>query len=114
MTEYQTTERQRFARAYLSSSGEEPSESEVAELVESAERYSLANHLFWGLWGLISAYVNKIEFDYKEYARQRFQQYWLKKPIILGISDAPLVSEDDETGTSICTLDNPRFPTRLT
>ncbi|KAL8166913.1 hypothetical protein V2J09_008412 [Rumex salicifolius] len=98
MTEYQTTERQRFARAYLSSSGEEPSESEVAELVESAERYSLANHLFWGLWGLISAYVNKIEFDYKEYARQRFQQYWLKKPIILGISEAPLVTEDDETG----------------
>ncbi|KAL8166918.1 hypothetical protein V2J09_008417 [Rumex salicifolius] len=91
-------ERQRFARAYLSSSGEEPSESEVAELVESAERYLLANHLFWGLWGLISAYVNKIEFDYKEYARQRFQQYWLKKPIILGISEAPLVTEDDETG----------------
>ncbi|KAL8166892.1 hypothetical protein V2J09_008391 [Rumex salicifolius] len=89
-------ERQRFARAYLSSSGEEPSESEVAELVESAERYSLANHLFWGLWGLISVYINKIEFDYKEYARQRFQQYWLKKPIILGISEAP--SEDDETG----------------
>ncbi|KAL8166885.1 hypothetical protein V2J09_008384 [Rumex salicifolius] len=89
-------ERQRFARAYLSSSGEEPSESEVAELVESAERYSLANHLFWGLWGLISAYINKIEFDYKEYARQRFQQYWLKKPIILGISEAPLDKGEEQ------------------
>ncbi|KAL8159935.1 hypothetical protein V2J09_001472 [Rumex salicifolius] len=84
-------ERRRFARAYLSSSGEEPSEYEVEELVESAEKYSLANHLFWGLWGLISAYVNKIEFDYKDYARQRFKQYWIKKPIVLGISEASVV-----------------------
>ena len=34
--------------------GEEASESEVDELVESVEKYTLANHLFWGLWGLIS------------------------------------------------------------
>lgn len=89
-------ERRRFIRAYLSSSGEEPCESEVEDLVQDAERYSLANHLFWGLWGIISAYVNKIEFDYMEYARQRFRQYHLRKPQLLGPSLVPL--NDDENG----------------
>lgn len=31
----------------------------------------------------MQAYVSHIEFDYKEYARQRFEQYWLRKPAIL-------------------------------
>jgi choline/ethanolamine kinase len=77
-------ERERFVRAYLSSTGNEPSDSDVESLVKMAEKYTLANHLFWGLWGIISAYVNNIDFDYMEYARQRFQQYRLKKPQILG------------------------------
>ncbi|KAL1540584.1 casein kinase (serine/threonine/tyrosine protein kinase), variant 2 [Salvia divinorum] len=74
-------ERKRFIRKYLSSS--EASETSVDQLADDVERYTLANHLFWGLWGLISAYVSHIEFDYKEYARQRFEQYWLRKLAIL-------------------------------
>ncbi|XP_057423813.1 probable choline kinase 1 isoform X3 [Lotus japonicus] len=76
-------ERQRFIRIYLSSQGKKPNNAKVIQLVNAAEKYTLANHLFWGLWGLISSYVNKIDFDYKEYARQRFQQYWLRKPTLL-------------------------------
>ncbi|KAL3504591.1 hypothetical protein ACH5RR_034432 [Cinchona calisaya] len=83
-------ERQRFIRAYLSCGGHEPTDVEVKQLAEDAEKYTLANHLFWGLWGIISEYVNTIDFDYLEYARQRFQQYWLKKPKILVISGDPL------------------------
>ncbi|XP_031127427.1 probable choline kinase 3 [Ipomoea triloba] len=73
-------ERRRFVHSYLSSAGHEPRDSEVKQLVDDAEKYILPNHLFWGLWGIISGYVNSIDFDYKEYARQRFCQYWLKKP----------------------------------
>ncbi|XAR48637.1 Ethanolamine kinase [Bertholletia excelsa] len=77
-------ERRRFARIYLCSGGKHPSETEVEQLVEDADKYTLASHLFWGLWGIISGSVNgSIEFDYKEYARQRFQQYWLRKPQLL-------------------------------
>jgi len=36
---------------------------------------------------LMQSYVNKIDFDYKEYARQRFQQYWLRKANLL---DSPV------------------------
>ncbi|CAN0928333.1 Probable choline kinase 2 [Linum grandiflorum] len=72
-------ERCRFIRAYL----DEPTEEEVMQLAECVEKYTLANHLFWGLWGIISRYVNQIDFDYLEYARQRFDQYWLRKPALL-------------------------------
>lgn len=79
-------DRQRFIKTYLSSAEKQPSETEVNQLVDDAEKYTLANHIFWGLWGLISAYVNKIDFDYKEYARQRFWQYWVKKQELLSSS----------------------------
>ncbi|GLJ18066.1 hypothetical protein SUGI_0318740 [Cryptomeria japonica] len=72
-------ERQRFVRAYLSSYGEEVNDSEVEQLLEDAEMYVLANHILWGLWGIISDHVNDIDFDYIDYARQRFQQYNLLK-----------------------------------
>ncbi|KAJ0579021.1 putative phosphotransferase with an alcohol group as acceptor [Helianthus annuus] len=76
-------ERQRFVKSYLSSTGNQPSDAEVDQLIDDVERYALANHLFWGLWAIISGYVTHIEFDYIEYAKQRFSQYWLKKPQVL-------------------------------
>ncbi|KAK9122633.1 hypothetical protein Sjap_012235 [Stephania japonica] len=88
-------ERRRFVHVYLSSSGDEPSDFEVEELLQDIRKYTLASHLLWGLWGIISAHVNKIDFDYMEYARQRFQQYWLMKPVILGSSDAHHGSTDN-------------------
>jgi hypothetical protein len=39
-----------------------------------------------GLW--LQDHVNDIDFDYKDYARQRFEQYWLKKPTILASQTA--------------------------
>ncbi|KAL7616876.1 probable choline kinase 2 [Lactuca sativa] len=79
-------ERRRFLHVYLtsSSSGNQPSNLEVDKLLEEVEKYTLASHLLWGLWGVISEHVNEIDFDYMEYAKQRFQEYWLQKPKILG------------------------------
>ncbi|XP_010478829.1 PREDICTED: probable choline kinase 3 [Camelina sativa] len=76
-------ERRRFIHNYLSSSGKEPKEEEIKQLLEYTEKYTLASHLLWGLWGIISGYVNKIEFDYAEYSRQRFKQFWLQKHKLL-------------------------------
>ncbi|KAG5033407.1 hypothetical protein JHK85_017389 [Glycine max] len=90
--------------------GEQLSNSEVEQLLQEIEKYTLANHLFWGVWGIISvspitvlldvginkafvffweAQVNTIDFDYKEYAKQRFQEYWARKPYLLINSEAP-------------------------
>ncbi|KAK9283556.1 hypothetical protein L1049_011803 [Liquidambar formosana] len=82
-------ERQRFLHIYLSTSGDQPSDVEMEQLIQDVEKYTLASHLLWGLWGIISEHVNEIDFDYMEYARQRFQQYWLTKPALLGSSGAP-------------------------
>ncbi|KAH7657378.1 Ethanolamine kinase protein [Dioscorea alata] len=79
-------ERKRFVEIYLSSSGEKPDDTEVNRLLEDIEKYTLASHLVWGLWGIISEHVNEIDFDYIEYARQRFQQYWFRKPLLMSYS----------------------------
>ncbi|KAG5539279.1 hypothetical protein RHGRI_019741 [Rhododendron griersonianum] len=66
--------------------GNQPSDAEIEKLIQDVEKYALASHLLWGLWGIISEHVNEIDFDYMEYARQRLQQYWLRKPELLGSS----------------------------
>ncbi|PRQ55716.1 putative phosphotransferase with an alcohol group as acceptor [Rosa chinensis] len=87
-------ERKRFVRMYLNSSGNQPIDKEVEQLVEDVEKYTLADHLFWGLWGIISEHVNDIDFDYMQYAKQRFQQYWRTKALLLGS-----VGSSPDTGT---------------
>ena len=62
------------------------------------ERYQVHENFFFFflVWCLdLQAYVNNIDFDYMEYARQRFQQYWLKKPKILDISVDSLCETND-------------------
>ncbi|KAF5469862.1 hypothetical protein F2P56_010420 [Juglans regia] len=88
-------ERQRFVRIYLSYSGNEPSDDEVELLLQDVEKYTLVSHLFWGLWGIISEHVNEIDFAYIEYARQRFQQYWSRRPALLGSVGASSESVTD-------------------
>lgn len=78
--------RQRFLRIYLGHAGDQPNDLELEVLVQDVEKYTLASHLLWGLWGIISEHVNEIDFNYMEYARQRFEQYWLRKPELLGSS----------------------------
>lgn len=34
--------------------GEEPREEDIEQLLDDTEKYTLASHLFWGLWGIIS------------------------------------------------------------
>ncbi|KAG6498750.1 probable choline kinase 2 [Zingiber officinale] len=77
-------EQKRFVQTYLTSSGEKLIDTEVQKMLLLIEKYALANHLHWGLWGIISEHVNEIDFEYMEYARQRFQRYWLVKPQVLG------------------------------
>jgi len=34
--------------------GEQPSDNEVQQLLDEVEKYTLASHLLWGLWGIVS------------------------------------------------------------
>ncbi|XP_030538386.1 probable choline kinase 2 [Rhodamnia argentea] len=82
-------ERRRFVQTYLSTSGDAPTDVEIEQLLQDVEKYTLASHLFWGLWGIISEHVNEIDFDYMEYSRQRFERYWSTRPILLSSHETP-------------------------
>jgi hypothetical protein len=40
--------------------GKQPSEDEAVLLLNEVERYTLASHLFWGLWGIISVSIQHL------------------------------------------------------
>ncbi|KAK4371049.1 hypothetical protein RND71_010524 [Anisodus tanguticus] len=74
-------ERQRFIRIYLSHKGHQPTEFEVEKFDVNVEKYTLANHLNFGLWAIISEVRStNSNFDFLGFARTRFQQYQLKYP----------------------------------
>ena len=66
------TQREAFCAAYL---GAVSSRADAAALASAAERYALASHLVWGLWGVVQSGCSSVEFDFMEYARQRFQEF---------------------------------------
>lgn len=62
--------------------------------MKEADRFTLVSHLQWGLWGVIFSASSTIEFDYAEYSRQRFRQYFLSKDGLLdGDSRLPATYE---------------------
>lgn len=43
-------------KSWILSAGQQGSDIEVEQLLQEIEKYTLANHLFWGVWGIISVY----------------------------------------------------------
>ncbi|KAF1897442.1 hypothetical protein Lal_00035147 [Lupinus albus] len=74
--------------------GNKPSNIEVEQLVNAAEKYNPACYIFFGLWGLLWDAVGTIDFDCKEYAKQIFQLYWLRKPTVLDSDSSYIISQD--------------------
>uniref|UniRef100_K3WNK0 Choline kinase N-terminal domain-containing protein n=1 Tax=Globisporangium ultimum (strain ATCC 200006 / CBS 805.95 / DAOM BR144) TaxID=431595 RepID=K3WNK0_GLOUD len=77
-SKYPTAEQQReFCRAYLSGEHGDVAytEEDVEVLRKEANSYSLASHLFWGLWGFIQAVQSEIDFDFLAYAKCRYDAF---------------------------------------
>eukprot|EP01087_Luapelamoeba_hula_P003016 TRINITY_DN1284_c0_g1_i1.p1 TRINITY_DN1284_c0_g1~~TRINITY_DN1284_c0_g1_i1.p1 ORF type:complete len:422 (+),score=60.17 TRINITY_DN1284_c0_g1_i1:111-1376(+) len=53
----------------------EVSEEEVEVVYREANKYALASHLFWGVWGLAQSGQVSIEFDYFTYGYRRLAAY---------------------------------------
>jgi hypothetical protein len=43
--------------------GDVPTEEQVEKVVQDVEKYASANHLFWGLWGIISVSIPTSRFN---------------------------------------------------
>ena len=72
-----------FCAAYLAAKWPNPAPRNISEdalaLAGAVERYALASHLLWGLWGVIKWPRSSVHWDYLGYARQRFDEYRLHK-----------------------------------
>ncbi|XP_056630180.1 choline/ethanolamine kinase [Diorhabda sublineata] len=72
------TEKQRlsFIRAYLREIG---SRENPKKVLREVEVFTMASHLFWGVWALINAETSNIPFGYWEYANCRLSSYFQLK-----------------------------------
>lgn len=55
-----------------------PSGAAVEALVESAEKYGLLSHIYWGLWAVVQSIDATSDFPYRDYARQRLDIFFNK------------------------------------
>lgn len=68
-------EQVRFLQAYLDRENAASSVS-VKELQAETEKWVMASHLHWGLWGLVQSQVQKeIDFDYFAYSIERLDAF---------------------------------------
>ena len=59
---------------------ENENHEEIMLFVKEVKAYVLVNHLFWGLWAVNQAATEGTsEFDYLEYAKNRFNRYFEEK-----------------------------------
>ena len=78
--------RRSFCACYL---GADAPAEDVERLLREAEVFSLASHLFWGLWGLLQSLLRRppaaaaTDFDYAAYARHRWAWFLRRKPAVL-------------------------------
>jgi len=54
-------------------------------LYREVNKFALAAHFLWGLWGLIQAQLSDIDFDYLSYAKLRFNEYYNRKDEFLSL-----------------------------
>ncbi|KAJ2481917.1 hypothetical protein IWW56_001410 [Coemansia sp. RSA 2131] len=69
-------------KEYLGS-GQDATPEACEKLFEEVRVFELASHYYWGVWGLVQASISEIDFDYMEYARMRFDQYFKVKQQLL-------------------------------
>jgi len=53
--------------------------AQIERMQVEAEAYTLASHVFWGLWAVLQARYSKISFDYLGYAGLRFLEFRKRK-----------------------------------
>ncbi|XP_046680792.1 choline/ethanolamine kinase isoform X1 [Homalodisca vitripennis] len=56
----------------------------IEMLIREVHQFTLASHLFWGLWGVVNAKRSQIPFGYWEYAKERIDSYFQLKSELVG------------------------------
>ncbi|XP_071809194.1 ethanolamine kinase 1-like [Asterias amurensis] len=64
---------------------DEVTERDLEVLYVKVNKFVLAAHLFWGIWGLIQSHNSTIDFDFLDYAKLRFDEYFTRKDGFLAL-----------------------------
>lgn len=82
-------EQRRFLRAYLEGFQDGPvSEEQVEQAVVEANLFSLASHMWWGVWAILQARYSLIDFDFLDYSQLRWKQYYATVESIMVMAPA--------------------------
>eukprot|EP00742_Colponemidia_sp_Colp-10_P003413 GILJ01003634.1.p1 GENE.GILJ01003634.1~~GILJ01003634.1.p1 ORF type:complete len:390 (+),score=38.85 GILJ01003634.1:81-1172(+) len=85
-SKYPTDEQQTmFLEAYRAAwtVGNGHSEESIEQLKDEAQRYMLASHFLWGVWGYVQGFFSAIPFGFFQYSNCRFSEYFRMKEQIL-------------------------------
>lgn len=80
-----------FIKSYLRTVQKE-SQTEEERIMMEINVFSLASHLFWGLWSIVNAKLAEIPFGYWDYAVCRLQNYQCLKEKLL-VSGPPTLDD---------------------
>ncbi|XP_012265534.2 choline/ethanolamine kinase isoform X2 [Athalia rosae] len=72
-----------FIQSYLRTLNKEGA-AEEDRLMTEIKTFSLASHLFWGLWSIVNAKLSQIPFGYWDYAASRLKNYQKLKENAIG------------------------------
>ncbi|KAJ1670554.1 hypothetical protein GGF38_001444 [Coemansia sp. RSA 25] len=70
-------------KTYLDQLGHDSSPAALEDMYHEVNLFQLASHFYWGIWALVQASISDIDFDYMDYARLRFDQYFKVKSQVL-------------------------------
>lgn len=55
------------------------SDDDVSSLYREVNKFALASHLLWCVWGLLQQVISTLDLDFTGYAAARFVEYQKKK-----------------------------------
>ncbi|KAI8320171.1 kinase-like protein [Martensiomyces pterosporus] len=70
-------------KIYLENADQDASPEVLEKMYEEVSLFQLASHYYWGVWALVQASISDIDFDYMDYAKSRFDQYFKVKAELL-------------------------------
>ncbi|KAJ1966512.1 hypothetical protein GGI12_000010 [Dipsacomyces acuminosporus] len=70
-------------KTYLEHINQDASPEVLKSMYNEVNLFQLASHYYWGVWALVQASISDIDFDYMDYAKLRFDQYYKVKAELL-------------------------------
>ncbi|KAJ1994731.1 hypothetical protein H4R33_000154 [Dimargaris cristalligena] len=65
--------------------GQAATDDEIYELYREVNKFYLASHFYWALWAMVQAGFSDIDFDYMNYAKLRFDEYYRRHDELLSL-----------------------------